>query len=664
MPSLTAEIELGTELHARIVSAVRDRVQASQRHMDSRNKWKDAEDKSLAYLPEREQDRARRQEREAGKPSYTTIQIPYSYAVLQSAHTYWSTVFLSRAPVFQFDGRHGESQQQVQALEALMSYQLQVGEMLVPLYIWLYDAGKYGVGIIGHHWDEQVTTVSEIQEIDEFALGVIPTGKKRKQKITQRIRGYHGNRIYNIRPQRFFPDPRVPMSQFQKGEYCAVYNELSWNAVIRKAERGHYTNIEFLRERSGKPNSGSFSSGSEASTQEGTHNTSERLDIPQPWAFSPNEKNTSGTIKIYECYIDLVPSDWGLGQGKSLEKWVFTISSDYHVVLGAAPLGAYHNRFPFELIEIDPEGYGLTSRGIPEVVEPIQNTLDWLINSHFYNVRKTLNNQFLVDPSRVIMNDLLNPMPGGMIRLSPAAYGSDPNTAIRQLQTVDVTGQHLNDIGALMQFGERIHGVNDQVMGISPDSGRRSATEVRTTSSFSINRLRTSSEFMSAMGFTPLSQTLLQSTQQYYDAEEKYRIVGDLALTATEKFIKVDPESIQGFFDFVPVDGTLPIDRFAQANLWRDLFAQMSQNETLIAQYDMGKIFAWIAQLTGLKNINQFRVDIQPDALLQAQAQQGNVIPIGGANDPAGPPSSGPNAQQDQGRNVGLTQTSNLGPAG
>jgi hypothetical protein len=47
----------------------------------------------------------------------------------------------------------------------------------------------------------------------------------------------------------------------------------------------------------------------------------------------------------------------------------------------------------------------------------------------------------------------------------------------------------------------------------------------------------------------------------------------------------------------------------------------------------VSKIFAWVAQLAGLKNINQFRIEVQPDAQLAAQAQQGNVVPI--ANGPA-----------------------------
>ena len=315
------------------------------------------------------------------------------------------------------------------------------------------------------------------------------------------------------------------------------------------------------------------------------------------------------------------------------EKWVFTVTTDWEVVLGAQPLGALHNKFPFSVMEMEPEGYALAGRGISDILEPVQNTMDWLINAHFYNVRKALNDQFVIDPSRIEMKDFQDPLPGGGIRLSPNAYGSDVKTAIQQLQVVDITRAHLSDINHMVEVGQRAIGVNDQILGaLGTGGGRKTATEVRTSSTFGINRLKTIAEFGSAMGWTPMSQMMVQNTQQYYDLERKFRIVGDLAQEAGEQFMNVDAESIQGFYDFVPVDGTLPADRFAQANLWRELINQMRQFPELAQQYDVGRIFAWVAQLAGLKNINQFKIQFAPDDVLQRQAQAGNVVAGPGAN--------------------------------
>ena len=61
-------------------------------------------------------------------------------------------------------------------------------------------------------------------------------------------------------------------------------------------------------------------------------------------------------------------------------------------------------------------------------------------------------------------------------------------------------------------------------------------------------------------------------------------------------------------------------------------------------QYDIGKIFAWVAQLAGLKNIKQFKVKVQDDEVVAREAERGNIIPIAPRNtttDPTIVPESG-----------------------
>ncbi len=639
MPSLTLTLSPDSQLHKRILDAVSDRVKFSKTKFQARhNAWKKSEEAALAFLPERDVDAVKRLKREEGAPQYTTIVIPYSYGVLMASHTYWTTVFMSRAPVMQFSGRHGETEQATQAIEALIDYQMQVGGMMVPLYIWLLDVGKYGVGIVGDYWDINESVIVEITKEEELILGLIKTGRTKKRKRSKRIQSYAGNRLLNVRPYDFFPDPRVPIHRFQEGEFCTIYNELGWNSVLKRADQGFYTNIKRLQ-KGDQGNAGAREAGSG------------QLELPGDGIPGLFDKKAGDITKLYECYIELVPNKWGLGKSNFPEKWVFTVTSDYLTVIGAQPLGALHDKFPFQVIEYEPEGYSLVNRSIPEVLEPVQNTLDWLFNSHFYNVRKTLNNQFVVDPSKVVMKDVLDPLPGGTIRLKPEAYGTDVKTVLAQLAVVDITQGHLRDAPIVRELGQQAVGVNDQIMGALQGGGRKSATEIRTSSTFGVNRLKSGAEYMSAMGWGPLSQMILQNTQQFFEDERKFKLVGDLALEAGPQFIDVDPEAIAGFFDFVPIDGTLPVDRFAQANLWKELLAGMVRFPQVLERYDIGRIFGWVAQLAGLKNINQFRIDLQPDGQVQQQAQAGNVIPLGGgrvdlerAGEPGQVPNVGPTA--------------------
>lgn len=622
MPGLTLTVKPTSQLHAVILDEVRARVMFSKERLTGQHtKWRRDEETAVAYIKETEINATRRRSRESGQPQYTTISVPYSYGILMASHTYWTTVFLGRTPVYQYQGRHGETAQQIQAMEALMDYQLQVGGHLVPLYLWLMDMGKYGIGILGNFWDERDEIVSEITEEPKTFAGIEIPGTTVKKRRTIKVPGYHGNKLYNIRPLDWFPDPRVPLHKFQEGEFVAVYNEIGWNSVLRRADAGLYINLDKLEEnqttisdREQGSNAVVLPADLGGSNLEGFIDTGKAVEV----------------AKVYECYIELVPSKWKLGNSDLPEKWVFTVTSDFKLVIGAQPLGALHNKFPMQVIELEPEAYALANRGIPDILRPVQETIDWLINTHFFNIRKALNNQFVVDPSRVIMKDLQDPLPGNLIRLKPAAYGTDPSLVIKQLGVVDLTGTHMNDIKAMIDVGQRATGVNDQILGTLTQTGRKTATEVRGASAFGINRLKTVSEYASAMGFAPLSMMMVSNAQQYYDLERKFRIVGDLAQEAGEQFMMVTPDSIAGFYDFVPVDGTLPADRFAQANLWKELLAGMQKFPEVAAKYDLARIFAWVAQLAGLKNINQFKIQMGDDEALAREAERGNVVPLGG----------------------------------
>lgn len=216
---------------------------------------------------------------------------------------------------------------------------------------------------------------------------------------------------------------------------------------------------------------------------------------------------------------------------------------------------------------------------------------------------------------------------------------------VGQLPVQDVTRANLQDTDIVGAMAQRIMGVNDNIMGMVNAGGRKTATEVRSSSTFGINRLKTNCEWFSATGFAPMSSKMVASTQQLLDIERKYRIVGDQAQWG-EKYLMVSPDGIQGNFDFVAVDGTMPVDRFAQANLWQQMFGTMSKVPQIMQGYDIPRIFAFVAQLAGLKNINQFRINVVPDGMPMTgvPVNAGGAMPNGRSNlnEPGQIPGMGP----------------------
>src|SRR5262245_24948746 len=644
MPRYTIDIRKDSDLHKKLKRMIESRLRLGlDEQQTMHDKWREAEERTLAFVPESDADARRRfKRRETGQPFYTTIQIPYSYGILMSAHTYWTSVFFARSPIHQFTGRHGEGEQQTQAIEALIGYQVEVGEFLGPYYIWLYDAGKYGMGVIGEYWDRKKLHYGSLVEMADPL-----TGEATIYQTTEEIEGYVGNCLYNISPWDFVPDPRVAVKNFQKGEFCAYRCRMPWNRVVERVTAGYYVDSQVKLLRNRQP----MDKATSETSQQLTRPPFDKLIYGYTTSLEGEEglKHPSGII-AYEFYAEIIPKEWGVGTTTYPQKWCFTITDDFDIILGATPMGYIHCKYPFSVLEMEVEGYGLYARGIPEIMGPIQNTVDWLLNYHCFNVRASLNNQFIVDPSKLVVKDVQNGGPGFIWRLRPEAYGTDITKMFMQVPIQDITRSHMADFQAMLGIGERTLGVNDQIMGsLNTGSARKTATEVRTTTGFGVNRQKTITEYFSATGMAPHAQRLVQNSQQFYDAAAKLKRVGSLALEAGDRFMNVAPEDIQGFFDFVPVDGTMPIDRMAQANLWKEIMGSLRMMPPQVAMsYDWSRIFAWVATLAGLKNISQFKVEMLPDQQLAMMAQQGNVIPLRPPQGPSLAPVTPGNAASTQ----------------
>lgn len=611
-------IPYGGKLHQAVIKNFKARHTLARDEQRKKREaaWAESENTFSAYMPEKEVDATRKAARKGGKQDFTTISIPYSYAMLLTAHTYYTSVFLARDPIIQLKGRHGESQDAETAMECLLDYQLTAGGGMPALFIWLMDIGKYSHGVIGHYWDKEEFVFNRYVERPKSFLGIPIPGSSEQVLESETLVGFEGNRLYNVRPADFMPDPRVPLHRFQEGEFCIVFDRVGWVKIATNAAAGKYFNLRYLKE-----------SGERGGDDDRLSALGHDSNLPgEDLNFYGLESEHPSTVDLYEFHWDVIPSELGLGSSSRPEKWVFTIANKC-IVLSAQPLGLVHNKYPFDVIPFEVEGYNVYNRSMLEVLDPLNKTMEWLFNSHFYNVRASLNNMFVGDPSKVNFRDLEDPEPGKLIRLKPAAYGQDVRTLLQQFTVSDVTRSNLADSETVAQLAQRITGVSDNVMGSVNAGGRKTATEVRSSTTFGINRLKTNCEWFSSVGFAPLSNKLSMSTQQLYTGEKKYRILGDQALWANQ-YMNVTPDMIAGMYDWVPVDGTMPVDRFAQVNLWQQLMANMAKVPGALQQYDLSKIFAFVAQLGGLKNINRFRIQVVPDGVLQQQAAMGNAVPM------------------------------------
>lgn len=602
--------------HNKILQALLQRVRLSETNISSHfDRWREAEKYYMLYKKTTDKDAASVKKFSQGDSDYTSVVMPYSYAMLLTAHTYMVNVFLNKPSIFQVEGLNGDGVEKEMALEAMLQYQVRVGEMEVPLFIWLLDSLRYGIGITGNYWCNEVIPQSYIIEEPVVEDGV-ETGTVQKVLKYRLKEGYKGNKMFNVLPYDFLPDPRVAYSKLQEGEFVGRKCKISWNELVRREQDGIYFNISDCRDLVG------------SDTKDNERHFAMNDDGAEKNAVTLNPKGLkTGDVNAIELTVEIVPEEWGLGEGKYPEKWVFTII-EKKIIVGCQPLGYLHNKFPFHVIEAEADGYKQESRGLLEVGKGMNDILTWLFDAHMYNKRQVMNNQFVTDPSRIVMKDLASKKPGKNIRLKPTAYGTDVRTAISQLPVSDVTQQNYGDAQVVEQQMQRTLGINDDISGRSSPTSRRSATEFRGTTSQSANRLANMAYYFGITGFRSLAQCLIGSTQQMYTTEMKVKVAGDNIKGAES--ITVNPDDIAGKFDIVAVDGTMPIDRMAQAQFWQQVLQFTAMDPELQMQYRRADIFSYMARLAGLKGIDKFKMQVISDEELTALLKQ--QMANGGAN--------------------------------
>ena len=607
--------ELGKEEQKKIVSMLLEMLKISDNKLQERVEgWELSEKMNQSYMPADDAERLQKQRNGKWTDSFTNLSVPYCYAVQMALHTYVSSVLLSRSPVYQCLGRTGQGQDQQLMVDSLIDYQYTAGGFGPYMYLWLNDIFGYGVGIHGYAWEEDETNVTAYGERQKVINGVPlfdDLGEPQMEEYEDIITtpGYKGHRMFNVRPTESIMDTRVGFADFQNGEFFGRRLRWSTSTLEEKKHTGGYFNIDQAVGLAGSKENDL--SGDNPALVE----TSDEL------AFGT--KIAKGQVPLIEMYVKVIPSEYGLSKNNRREVWRFTLAAK-KVLIEARPAGWFHGKFPYVVQPFEFDGYGLTSRSVATIGMPLNQTIDWLLNSHMYNVKKAVNNEFIYDPTMISAKDFLDPRPGKRVRLLPHAYGKDIRNMIYQIPQVDYTRQNISDISFIEGIFQRIFGATPQMMGGMQSGGRRSATEVRQQNAGGVSRLQVLTEYISATSMAPAFSMLLSGSRQMYTEDMTLRIAGDASFG--NRTLKTNPAEIIGEFDFIPVDGTMPIDRFATAALYKELLTGVMQIPAITGRYDIAGIFAFIAKLSGMRNLDTFTIKPDDYEKIQKEVQLGNMV--------------------------------------
>lgn len=562
------------------------------------------------------------------------IIVPVTYAQIQTATSFLFATFSQKPNLFELTAGGPEDEKSVLAMETDLGYQMRQQQMMLKLYFFIIDAFKYGFGVFKVDWFEQTAKMRALVDVPvdlgllgrlSGMLGIQSQPQFTKQEQLIDVLEYQGNRVTNVSPYNFYPDPNVPIAAFQTGKFVGHDIETSMSAVRAREGKDLFgtnkipaslppNDMKDRKRRSGR--------------LFGIQGMSDKSITPGAGEASASSMNADACV-LLEMEMVLIPKDatkefgFDLGNEDYPMKFIAVIGNDRKLVQFKSS-GYLHNKFGFCVAEYSPDHNAFYNPGAAETIHELQNIITFFLNSHVVNVKKIIQNRFIADESKVNLDDLRNN--SMVIRLKQA--GLPIERVIQQLETYDVTKQHVQDMSSLMSLIQVVTGINENALG-QYSSGRRSASEARAVNAGSAARLKMHGQLLWMQGLEPLGRQLLSNTRQGRTKEVYEMIVGALALEAPfEQVIYANPMKIAGGYDFLPYDANLPSDKQFQASQLQELFGLLISNPNSIQllQKDPTKLLKHITQLLGIKNLDDY--SLQPTAPIGVpQVPQAQVVP-------------------------------------
>lgn len=613
-----------SDLHKSLRNKIWTRARESRQEIQKRfSSWREMDKNLTVYIPLKDKEKTLK-EKDKTKP--VSIVFPYSYSMLEALLTYMSMAFF-QDPLFRYEGVDDEDTNGAMLLELLIKLNCIKTKVPLALHTIFRDNFIYGVGIGVPGWTRRygkvprkssIVTESEIgtsnDEILDFMEELI----------------FEGNDLTNIDPYMWLPDPSVSSDRIQEGEFVGWIDRISYMNMLseeRDVDSGLF-NVRYLKNKKDKRSTLALDQSERQRKFGGSTDTYRAMS------------QSTNYIDNINMYITLIPKEWKLGPSEYPEKWFFTLSSD-DVITRCEKANHNHGMYPLAVASAEYDGYSATPIGRMEVLYGLQHTLDFLFNSHIANVRKAINDMLIVDPYLVNINDLKDPEPGKLIRLRRPAWGRGVDKVVQQLQVNDITRLNISDSAYITQWMDRISGADQSMQGSLRQGGpeRLTRSEFQGTRGSAVSRLQRIAMIIGMQFMQDVGNMFAVHTQQYMSKETYVKIAGPYEqqlqkIYGPKSRVRVSPMNIAVNYDLIVRDGSIPGGNFSEA--WLEMFKVIGTTPALTQQFDIVRIFMYIAQQLGAKNVEDFRrtadqtqMTTMPDEQVAAQAQAGNLVPLG-----------------------------------
>lgn len=601
------DLQPDSQLHQKVLGKLLNRVRVAYEKMDSRRRsWREIDKTLTAYV---RIDELERKVKEKDKRAPVSIVFPHSYSILETLTAFMDGLFL-REPIFQYDGNSPEDTIGAILMTKVVEAHCKRFKVGLALHTAFKDSIAYGVGACFPLWKQKWGYRTRSSYGMDGQL----------EKTSEPALLFEGNSLENVDPYQLLLDPNYGIQNIQDAEFVGFVRRTNYYNLLPEDGKGAVFNVRYLK---GKDCTSRY------------------------WGSQRDQKAQTTTVgdtsvlrpvDVVYLYINIIPKDWGLGDYEEPEKWLFAIAADKYIIQ-AQPLDLDHNMFPVAVCAPTFDGYSSAPLSRLELLGGMQELLDWLLNSHVANVRKTINDMIIYDPYMLNTADLTDPKPGKLVRARRAAWGKDIRGSIQQLQINDVTRQHIADAQLTMGLMNQISGADDAMMGTLRQGGpeRLSAAEFSGTQSQALGRLQSLAMIVGQQLIQDVGYMFAMHTQQMMQEDVWVNTVGawqDQLLAhygpqIQNDRMRVTPQDLNIDFDIA----VNPEGQGQATQFWIQMFDTIAKTPELYQLIDVGRVFRYVASQLGAKNVDNFlRAPIQPvgapTADVMAQAQAGNMVPI------------------------------------
>lgn len=618
------DLRPGSDLHNSIRTKIWQRASASRNEMQKRfDTWREVDRTLTTYMPLKEKEEQLR-EKDYSKP--VSIVFPYTYAMMEALLTYLTLAFF-QDPIFQYEGVEDDDTIGAMLMELVVKLHCNKHKVPLNIHTSLRDSLAYGVGIAIPEWRRRYGR----KPVKSSIITLSDAGEEQYNE-TYMVDSllFEGNALSNIDPYMWLPDPTVSSSEIQKGEFVGWVDRDNYMNLLSEESQpdSGYFNVKYLKDKKDKRSTLALDN-SDRQTRHGGDSS-----------YIRNYNDVVSTVDNIKMYINIIPKDWELSTTEYPEKWYFELASD-DVIIACEKADHNHGMYPISVSSPEFDGYSITPISRMEVLYGLQHTLDFLFNSHVENVRKAINDMLIVDPYLVNIEDLKDPQPGKLIRLRRPAWGRGVDKVVQQLAVQDITRANISDSAYITQWMDRISGADQSMQGALRQGGpeRLTSAEFQGTRGSAVSRLQRVAMLISLQYMQDIGMMFAVHTQQYMSQETYVKAVGRYGDTLQSTFgkdkIRVDPSQLSINYDLLLRDGSIPGGNFS--NAWIEMFKIIGQSPELMQQFDVTRIFTYIGQQLGAKNVEDFRRNINqvqpqvmPDEEVAKQVQAGNFVPTEG----------------------------------